>query len=128
MDAARAQLERFMTSLDAGARRLSPEEWGLELEGGGLALEVGLSLRDGFLRAQAYVLPGGLLDPRQLLFWNRQTPLVCFAQTGGGEVMVKGELPLAAVDAETLDTFLGLLVAAATRARELVLPVRPSAG
>jgi len=42
--------------------------------------------------------------------------------------MVKGELPLAAVDAETLDTFLGLLVAAATRARELVLPVRPSAG
>jgi hypothetical protein len=36
-------------------------------------------------------------------------------------VLVCGELPVAAVDAEMLDRFLGLLHASATRARQFVL-------
>lgn len=84
-------------------------------------LDVGVTIRGPLLRAQAAVLPPGLIDPNQLLYWNRQAPLVCFAQNRAGEVFVCGELPLQSLDAEMLDRFLGLLLASATRAREFAI-------
>jgi hypothetical protein len=110
----------FLSSLDTDVRIVAPGEWGLTLEAAGFDLDIGIAIRGALLRAQAAVLPGGLIDPHQLLYWNRQAPLVCFAENRAGEVFVCGELPLESVEPETLDRFLGLLVASATRAREFV--------
>ncbi len=110
----------FLSSLDAEVRTVASGEWGLTLEAVGFELDIGIAIRGPLLRAQAAVLPGGLIDPHQLLYWNRQAPLVCFAENRAGEVFVCGELPLESIATETLDRFLGLLVASATRARELV--------
>jgi hypothetical protein len=121
MSDAQEQLEAFMVSLERGVRRVSPGEWGLMLEAAGFPLDVGVSIRGSMLRAQAAVLPAGVIDPHQLLYWNRQAPLVCFAENRAGEVFVCGELPLGAVEHETLDGFLGLLVASASRAREFAV-------
>jgi hypothetical protein len=110
----------FLSSLDAEVRTVAPCEWGLTLEAAGFDLDIGIAIRGPLLRAQAAVIPGGLIDPHQLLYWNRQAPLVCFAENRAGEVFVCGELPLESVATETLDRFLGLLVASATRAREFV--------
>ncbi|HET9103315.1 MAG TPA: hypothetical protein VFN55_08160 [Solirubrobacteraceae bacterium] len=115
------QVRAFMASLATEVREVAPGEWGLVLDAAGYALEVGVAARGELLRAQAAVLPAGMIDPNQLLYWNRQAPLVCFAQNMAGEVFVSGELPLAACDSEMLDRFLGLLLASATRAREFVL-------
>ncbi|MHB8694694.1 MAG: hypothetical protein ACYDHH_25955 [Solirubrobacteraceae bacterium] len=125
MSEANAQLESFMAALESGARRVAEGEWGLALEAAGLPLDVGVAIRGSMLRAQAAVLPAGLIDPHQLLYWNRQAPLVCFAENRAGEVFVCGELPVGAVDHATLDGFLGLLVASAARAREFALANRP---
>jgi hypothetical protein len=110
----------FLSSLDAEVRTVAPGEWGLTFEAGGFDLDIGIAIRGPLLRAQAAVLPAGLIDPHQLLYWNRQAPLVCFAEDRAGEVWVCGELPLESVVPETLDRFLGLLVASAARAREFV--------
>jgi hypothetical protein len=123
---ANTQLESFMAALESGARRVAEGEWGLALEAAGLPLDVGVAIRGSMLRAQAAVLPAGLIDPHQLLYWNRQAPLVCFAENRAGEVFVCGELPVGAVDHATLDGFLGLLVASAARAREFALAQGPS--
>jgi hypothetical protein len=112
---------QYMSSLDADAREVAPGEWGLVLDAAGYVLDVGLTIRGPLLRAQAAVLPPGLIDAHQLLYWNRQAPLVCFAENQAGEVFVCGELPLQSLDAEMLDRFLGLLLASATRARELAI-------
>jgi hypothetical protein len=112
----------FLSSLETEVRAVAPGEWGLTLEAGGFDLHIGIAIRGPLLRAQAGVLPGGLIDPHQLLYWNRQAPFVCFAENRAGEVFVCGELPLESVAAETLDRFLGLLVASAARAREFVTP------
>jgi hypothetical protein len=115
-----------MASLEEGARHVAPGEWGLALEAGGFQLDVGVAIRGTMLRAQAAVLPAGVIDPHQLLYWNRQAPLICFAENRAGEVWVCGELPLGAVDHDTLDGFLGLLVASAARAREFAVTTRPA--
>lgn len=117
-----ARVRAYLDSLDIDVREVAPGEWGLVLEAAGYALEVGVAVRGELLRAQAAVLPAGLIDPHQLLYWNRQAPFVSFAENMAGEVFVCGELPIAALDHETLDRFLGLLLASATRAREFVLP------
>jgi hypothetical protein len=121
MDSAIARVATFMTSLDSEVREVAPSEWGLTLEAAGYPLDVGVSIRGPLLRAQAAVLPPGLIDPHQLLYWNRQAPFVCFAENRAGEVFVCGELPLESLDVETLDRFLGLLLASAVRAREFAL-------
>jgi len=110
-----------MSSLDGEVRTLAPGEWGLALDAAGYVLDVGVAIRGPLLRAQAAVLPAGVIDPHQLLFWNRQAPLVCFAENSAGEVFVCGELPLESLDTEMLDRFLGLLLASATRAREFAI-------
>jgi hypothetical protein len=116
-----ARVAGFIDSLDAEVSAPAPGEWGIRLEAAGYPLHLGVALRGALLRAQAAVLPAGVIDPHQLLYWNRQAPFVCFAENRAGEVFVTGELPLAQLDAETLDRFLGLLLASATRAREFVL-------
>jgi hypothetical protein len=111
----------YVSSLDADVREVAPGEWGLVLDAAGYVLNLGLSIRGPLLRAQAAVLPPGLIDPHQLLYWNRQAPLVCFAENQAGEVFVCGEIPLQSLEAEILDRFLGLMLASATRAREFAI-------
>lgn len=110
-----------MSSLASEAREVAPGQWGLVLDSAGYGLDVGVAIHGPLLRAQAAVLPAGVIDPHQLLYWNRQAPLVCFAENQAGEVFVCGELPVEALDPETLDRFLGLLLASATRAREFAI-------
>jgi hypothetical protein len=121
MDESAERVARFISSLESETREVAPGEWGIVLDAAGYVLDVGVSIRGPLLRAQAAVLPPGMIDPHQLLYWNRQAPLVCFAENRAGEVFVCGELPLEALDTETLDRFLGLLLASATRAREFVI-------
>jgi hypothetical protein len=115
------RVARFMSSLEGEVREVAPGEWGLTLDAAGYVLDVGVAIRGSLLRAQAAVLPAGLIDPHQLLYWNRQAPLVCFAENRAGEVFVCGELALESLDTEMLDRFLGLLLASATRAREFAI-------
>jgi hypothetical protein len=121
MDLPVERVGRYLSSLETEVREVGPGEWGFVLEAAGHVLDVGLAIRGALLRAQAAVLPAGVIDPHQLLYWNRQAPLVCFAENRAGEVFVCGELPLPSLDTEMLDQFLGLLLASATRAREFVI-------
>jgi hypothetical protein len=121
MDSAADRVARFMASLETDVREVAPGEWGLTLDAAGFVLEVGVAIKGPVLRAQAAVLPAGVIDPHQLLYWNRQAPLVCFAENRAREVFVCGELPLESLDTETLDRFLGLLLMSATRAREFAI-------
>jgi hypothetical protein len=121
MESPQERVRRFMSSLESEVREIAPGEWGLVLDAAGYVLDVGVAIRCALLRAQAAVLPAGVIDPHQLLYWNRQAPLVCFAENRAGEVFVCGELPLESLDPETLDRFLGLLLASATRAREFAI-------
>jgi hypothetical protein len=121
MDSAVGRVARFMSSLESEVREVAPGEWGLTLDAAGYLLDVGVAIRGPLLRAQAAVLPTGVIDPHQLLYWNRQAPLVCFAENQAGEVFVCGELPLESLDTETLDRFLGLLLTSAIRAREFAI-------
>jgi hypothetical protein len=121
MESAADRVAQFMSSLDADVRDVAPGEWGLVLDAAGYQLDLGVAVRGELLRAQAAVLPAGMIDPHQLLYWNRQAPLVCFAENQAGEVFVCGELPLESLSTETLDRFLGLLLASAARAREFVI-------
>lgn len=114
----KAVVERFLAALDGDTRRVAALEWGISVEAAGCPLHVGVAIRDGFLRAQAQVAEPGALDPGDLLRWNRQVPLVRFAHTRAAEVWILGELPLGALSDAELDRFLGLLVLAATQARE----------
>jgi len=114
----RAVVDGYLASLEGETRAVAPGEWGLTVEAAGRPLDVGVALRDGLLRAQAAVAPPGALDPHDLLRWNRSLPLVRFAHTRAGEVWIVGELSPAAVTPAELDRFLGLLVLAATQARQ----------
>jgi hypothetical protein len=111
-------VDDYLASLEGETRRVADGEWGLSIDAAGWPLHVGIALRDGLLQAQAQVAGPDQLDEHTLLFWNRTLPLVRFAHTGAGEVYVKGDLPLAAIDPAMLDRFLGLLVRTATMARE----------
>jgi hypothetical protein len=116
------RVSTYLDSLGVAVRRDGTAEWALVVEAAGHPLELELELRGLLLRAEAAVLPPGLIEPHQLLFWNRQAPLVCFAENQAGEVLVCGEIPEQSLDVEMLDRFLGLLVASASRARQFVLP------
>ena len=112
---------------DLGARRLAHGEWGISVPAEALgehSLDVGLRIADGLLRAQALALPGAaeLVDPWMLLWWNRQTRLVRFACTRGGDIWVHADLPVAAVDERGVDRLLGLVVEAAVAVRQRAAP------
>jgi hypothetical protein len=108
----------FVAALDGETRQVAWAEWGVSVDAAGWPLHVGIAIRDGFLRAQAAVAEPGAFDPRDLLRWNRQVPLVSFSSTRAGETWIGGELPLSAVTPPELDRFLGLLVLTATQARQ----------
>ena len=103
------------------SRRLAHGEWGLSVPAetlGGYSLDVGLRIAEGLLRAQALALPdAGDLDPWMLLWWNRQTRMVRFTCTRSQDIWVHADVPVAAVDARTVDRVLGLLVEAAVAVR-----------
>lgn len=115
------RVRAYLSSLGTDVRVTGAGSWQLVLDAAGYVLEVELALRGALLSARAAVLPPGLIEPRQLLFWNQQAPLVCFAENRAGEVLVCGEIPVASLDVEMLDRFLGLLLTSATRAREFVI-------
>jgi hypothetical protein len=115
-------IEQHLLSLGAGAERIAPGRWRLAIECAGYPLAIEVALRGPLLRAEAAALPPDAIEPRQLLFWNSQAPLVCFAENRAGEVIVCGELPVSGLGPELLDRFLGLLHASAARARQFVLP------
>ena len=121
MDSAIERVAGFLAHLETEVRQVAPGEWGLVLDAAGYVLDVGLAIRGTLLRAQAAVLPPDMIDPHQLLYWNRQAPLVCFAENRAGEVLICGELPLESLETDTLDRFLGLLLAGAARAREFAI-------
>jgi hypothetical protein len=120
-DSGPERIASFLSSLEIEVRSVAAGEWGITVDAAGFELDVGIAIRGPFLRAQAAVLPAGVIDPHQLLYWNRQAPLVCFAENRAGEVFVSGEVPLESLNTETLDRFLGLLLASATRAREFAI-------
>jgi hypothetical protein len=117
-----AAVSAQLAVLGVGAESVASGAWRIVMESAGLPLTLELELRGELLRARAAVLPPELIDPHQLLFWNAQAPLVCFAETRDGDVLVSGEIPVAGLAPELLDRFLGLLAAGATRARQFVLP------
>lgn len=118
MSDARTTVADYIASLEGETRTVAFAEWGITLDAAGWPLHVGVAIRDGFLRAQAAVVAPGRLEEHDLLWWNRTVPLIRFSHTRAGEVWIQGELPLSAVSAAELDRFLGLLVLAATQARE----------
>jgi hypothetical protein len=111
------------TEPELRARRLAHGEWGIQVPAetlGGHALDVGLRIADGLLRAQALALPDAvdLVDPWMLLWWNRQTRLVRFGCTRGRDIWVHAEVPVAGLDSAGVDRLLGLLVEAAVAVRD----------
>src|SRR4051794_30907316 len=105
----------------AGGRSLAPGEWGLTVpDVGGWPLDVGVRLRRGVLRAQAFVAGAGSVDEHELLVRNRGLLGVRFAHTGSGDVWLVGDLFEEDVNAAAVDRLLGLLVAAAGDVRALM--------
>jgi len=100
---------------------LAAGEWGLTVDDvGGWPLDVGVRLRRGVLRAQAFIARAGAVDERELLVRNRGLLLVRFAHTGSGDVWLVGELLEEHVSAESVDRLLGLLVQAAGDVRAVI--------
>src|SRR5438067_3860965 len=107
--------------LGAGGRRLADGEWGLTVDDvGGWPLDVGVRLRRGVLRAQAFVAGAGAVDEHELLVRNRGLLLVRFAHTRSGDVWLVGELMEEHVDEASVDRLLGLVVQAAADVRALM--------
>jgi hypothetical protein len=101
---------------DVGGRRLAEGEWGLEIECVGGALEVGVRVVRGLVRAQAWAAPAGSFDAALLLHRNRSLELVRYSCTAAGDVWVLGDLPVA--DDAPIDRLLGALVDAVAVLRE----------
>src|ERR1700750_80490 len=98
----------------AGGRSLAHGEWGLTLpDVGGWPLDIGLRLRRGVLRAQAFVAPAGAGDEHELLVRHRGLVMVRFWHTGWGDVGLVGEAFEEDVDERAVDRLLGLLMQAA---------------
>src|SRR3954471_18019515 len=104
-----------------GGRRLAAGEWGVTVpDVGGWPLDVGVRLRRGVLRAQAFMAGAGAADEHELLVRNRGLLLVRFAHTGSGDVWVVGELLEEHVSEVSVDRLLGLVVQAAGDLRAAV--------
>lgn len=113
-------VDGYLAGIEASWRRVAPGEWGVTLDDvAGWPLHVGLTLRQGLLRAQAEVVQAGQVDDHEVLLRNRSLALVRYAHTGAGAVWVVGDLPASAVVASDVDRLLGLLVSAAADLRRL---------
>lgn len=98
-------------------RTVGSNHWGLTLDAAGWPLHVGLAVREGVLRAQAEVLPPGVVDPHDLLHRNRRLRLARFTHADDGTVWVEADIPEEAVTAAIVDRLLGAAVAAAETLR-----------
>ena len=107
----------------AGGRTLADGEWGItvpDVGAPGWSLDVGLRLRRGVLRAQAFVGEAGCVEEHELLVRNRGLLGVRFAHTGSGDVWLVGDLFEEHLSPLSVDRLLGLLVAAAGDVRHLM--------
>ena len=113
--------DAYVARLPGETRRLAHGEWGITVEAqnaGGWPLDVGVRIADGLLRVQAFALGASeAVNPWNFLHWNRGTRLTRFACTRAGDIWVHADLPVAAVDEQTLDRVLGLVVEGAVAAR-----------
>jgi hypothetical protein len=118
-------VNEYLSGLPGSTRRLGHAEWGVSLpaeQAAGWALDVGVRIEDGILRAQAFALGADdAINPWNFLHWNRGTRYVRFACTQSGDIWVHGDLPVAAVDAREVDRLLGLVVEGAVAARHAVV-------
>jgi hypothetical protein len=121
-----SSVDEYLSGLDVSWRRVADGEWGLTVDAAGWPLHVGLSFRDGLLRAQAAALGADQVSDHELLFRNRSLVHVRYAHSGAGEVWVMGELPPSLVDAEWLDRLLGMVVEAAIVVRQRAGPATHS--
>jgi hypothetical protein len=126
-------VDAYVAELAAGggdARRLGHGEWGITVRSeatGEWPLDVGVRLADGILRVQSYALAATEApNPWNLLHWNRQTRLVRFACSRGGDIWVHGDLPAAAVDEQAVDRLLGLVAEAALAVRRAMASEVPA--
>lgn len=101
-------------------RTVAPDHWGLTLDAAGWPLHLGLAVRHGVLRAQAEVLPPGVVDPHDLLHRNRRLRLARYTHAADGTVWVEADAPQDAVTPELLDALLGAAVNAAEALRRAV--------
>jgi hypothetical protein len=111
-------VDTYLEGTEAEWRKVADGEWGITVDAAGWPLHIGLALRDGLLRAQAEVVGPDQVDDHEILFRNRGLILVRYAHTGAGAVWVHGELPPELITPTWLDRLLGLLVDAATVARQ----------
>ena len=113
--------DRYVSGLPGETRRLAHGEWGITVaaqNAGGRPLDVGLRVADGLLRVQAFALAASDdVNPWNFLHWNRGTRFTRFACTRAGDIWVHADLPVTAVDEQTLDRVLGLVVEGAVAAR-----------
>jgi hypothetical protein len=114
----RDTVSAYLSELPDGVRFVTDGEWGLSIESAGWPLDVGIAHRDGLLRMQAAVIAADQIAEGTLLWWNRRIPLVRFSASQAGEVWICCDLLPDSVNARNLDRVLGLLVLAATQARE----------
>ena len=98
-----------------GARKLAEGEWGLTIADEH-PLDIGIRVKDGLVRIQAYAVPAADAPPDEdVLHWNRTTRIVRFSRTEDGDIWVQAELFADATD--PLDRVMGLVVEAARMAR-----------
>jgi len=111
-----------------GARRLADGEWGLTI-GDEHPLDIGLRVADGLVRIQAFAVPAADAPAdADVLHWNRSSRVVRFARTRSGDLWVQADLLVAAADARSMDTVLGLVVEASRSARAVAYDAAPSDG
>ncbi len=119
-EAAQAMLVLDAVLAESGieARVLAADHRGIQLDVAGWPLDVGISVQDGFLRAQAQACGHGQVDPHELLHDHRKRAFAKFTHADGGAVWVEADLPLIAATPELVDAMLGAFIEAAALARE----------
>ena len=114
-------VDEYVARLPGETRRLAHGEWGITVEAqnaAGWPLDLSVRIADGLLRVQAFALAASdAVNPWNFLHWNRGTRYTRFACTRAGDIWVHADLPVAAVDEQTLDRVLGLVVEGAVAAR-----------
>ncbi|MEA2350347.1 MAG: hypothetical protein QOG86_1288 [Thermoleophilaceae bacterium] len=122
-------VDAYVSALPGDTRRLEHAEWGVTLRpesAAGHPLDMSVRIADGLLRAQAFALPAqDGVDPWVLLNWNRQTRFVRMACARSGDIWVHGDLPVSAVDEQTVDRLLGLVVEGAIAVRSYAATTSP---
>lgn len=125
-------IDSYVSALPGSTRRLAYAEWGVTVgaeAAAGWPLDIGLRLADGLLRAQALVAEqDSALNPWLFLAWNRQTRFVRFGCARNGDIWIHADLPVAAVDAASVDRLLGLVAEGAAVGRRYAADARREGG